>query len=442
MTGSVPNIFRIPDLRNKILFTLGMVIVYRLGCHIPVPGINAQALGALLNSPQFRGSVFGLYDIFVGGALGRAAVFSLGIMPYISASIIFQLMGSVFPYLEKLQREEQGRKKINQYTRYLTVGLAVVQSAAIAAYLESQRGSALTGGLDIVTNPGFLFRIITVLTLTAGTILVMWLSERITDKGIGNGASFIIFVGCLDNSPRDIAQSLQMVRSGAMSPFALVVIAAIVVGVYAGVVLITQAVRKIPGQYPKRIVGRRMYGGQSTHVPVRINLAGVMPIIFAQSLIVFPSTVAAFFRGSQSASWIRGILAPGGWVYDLLYAGLIIFFTYFYTSVVFNPQDLADNMQRQGGFVPGIRPGERTAEFIDQIVSRVTVVGALFLVFMALLPTLMMSWLRVPFYFGGTTLLIIVGVALDTVQQIESHLLMRHYEGLLKGSRIKGRRTF
>jgi preprotein translocase subunit SecY len=441
MVNSVPNIFKIPDLRNKILFTLGMVIVYRLGTHIPTPGINAQALGALLNSPQFKGSAFGLYDIFVGGALGRAAIFSLGIMPYISASIIFQLMGSVFPYLEKLQREEQGRKKINQYTRYLTVGLAVIQSASIAVYLETQRGSALTGGLDIVTNPGFLFRIMTILTLTAGTILVMWLSERITDKGIGNGASFIIFIGCLDDTPRSIAQTFRMLssRSEVFTPLTLLVVAAVIVGVYAGVVLITQAIRKIPVQYPKRIVGRRMYGGQSTHVPVRINLSGVMPIIFAQSLIVFPGTIAAFVKNPVSA-WFQRMLAPGMWLYDLVYAALIIFFTYFYTSVVFNPQDLADNMQRQGGFVPGIRPGERTAEYIDRIVSRVTIVGSLFLVFMALLPTAMMTWLKVPFYFGGTTLLIIVGVALDTVQQIESHLLMRHYEGLLKGTKLHGRR--
>jgi preprotein translocase subunit SecY len=443
MTGSVPNIFKIPDLRNKILFTLGMVVVYRLGTHIPVPGINAQALGALLNSPQFKGSAFGLYDIFVGGALGRAAIFSLGIMPYISASIIFQLMGSVFPALEKLQREEQGRKKINQYTRYLTVGLAVLQAASIAVYLETQRGSALTGGLDIVSNPGFMFRMIAVLTLTAGTILVMWLSERITDKGIGNGASFIIFIGCLDDTPRAIFQTFRMLssRSEVFTPLTVILVLAIIVGVYAGVVLITQAVRKIPVQYPKRIVGRRMYGGQSTHVPVRINLSGVMPIIFAQSLIVFPGTIAAFVKNPVS-NWFQHMLSPGSWLYDLLYAVLFIFFTYFYTSVVFNPQDLADNMQRQGGFVPGIRPGERTAEFIDRIVSRVTFVGSIFLVFMALLPTAMMHWLKVPFYFGGTTLLIIVGVALDTVQQIESHLLMRHYEGLLKGSKIRGRRTF
>jgi preprotein translocase subunit SecY len=441
MVKSVPNIFKIPDLRNKILFTMGMVVVYRLGCHIPVPGINAPALGALLNSPQFKGSAFGLYDIFVGGALGRAAIFSLGIMPYISASIIFQLMGSVFPALEKLQREEQGRKKINQYTRYLTVGLAVLQAASIAVYLETQKGSAITGGMDIVSNPGFMFRIITILTLTAGTILVMWLSERLTDKGIGNGASFIIFIGCLDDTPRYIGQTMRAVTAGTLSPFAVVILIGIILVVYAGTVLITQAIRKIPVQYPKRIVGRKMYGGQSTHVPVRINIAGVMPIIFAQSLVVFPGTFAAFSK-NPIAVWLQKTLRAGTGVYDIIYMILIVFFTYFYTSVVFNPQDLADNMQRQGGFVPGIRPGERTAEFIDRIVSRVTIVGALYLVFMALLPSVLMNQFRIPFYFGGTTLLIIVGVALDTIQQIESHLLMRHYEGLLKGSRVHGRRSF
>jgi preprotein translocase subunit SecY len=438
MTGSVPNIFRIPDLRNKILFTLAMVVVYRLGCHIPTPGINVDALKELFNT-ALRNSAFGMYNIFAGGAMGRAAIFSLGIMPYISASIIFQLMGSVFPYLEKLQREEQGRRKINQYTRYLTVGLAVLQSVSIAIYLESTRVTLAGEVVSLVSNPGLVFRIVTVLTLTAGTILAMWLSERITDKGIGNGASFLIFIGCLDETPKYLGNTIQALRGGAMLPITLVIIVAIVLLVFAGTVLVTQAVRKIPVQYPKRIVGRRMYGGQSTHVPVRINLAGVMPIIFAQSLIVFPGTFATLFR-SPGLQWLRDILSPGHWVYMLMEAALIIFFTYFYTSVVFNPQDLADNMQRQGGFVPGIRPGERTAEYIDRIVSRITVVGAMFLVFMALLPTAMTTWMKAPFYFGGTTLLIIVGVALDTVQQIESHLLMRHYEGLLKGARIRGRR--
>lgn len=434
MIQSVPNIFKIPDLRKKILFTLAMVIVYRLGCHIPTPGINAQALGLLLN--QLRGTIFGLYDIFVGGALSRASVFALGIMPYISASIIFQLMGSVFPYLEKLQREEEGRKKINQYTRYATVGLAMIQATAIAVYLEQQ---PLTAGGPIVILSGLFFRILTIFTLTAGTIFVMWLGEQITDKGIGNGISFIIFIGCLDTMPTDLGRTFSLVRIGELSWLALIIIGLVIFGVYAGVVLFTQAARKIPVQYPKRIVGRRMYGGQTTHIPLRINTAGVIPIIFAQSLIVFPSTFATFFKFPFMET-VKAILAPGGWLYNLLFAALIIFFTYFYTSIVFNPRDIADNMQRYGGFIPGIRPGPPTANYIDRSLSLITLPGAIFLAVMALLPYYLMSVFRVPFYFGGTTLLIIVGVALDTIQQIESHLLMRHYEGLLKGSKIKGRR--
>ncbi len=434
MLQNVPNIFKIPDLRKKILFTLGLVAVYRLGTHVPIPGINGPALGLLLG--QMRGTVFGLYDIFVGGALSRASIFALGIMPYISASIIFQLLGSVFPYLEKLQRDEDGRKKINQYTRYATVALAVIQASSIALYLEAQPATAAG---PIVAGGGFFFRLLTILTMTAGTIFVMWLGEQITDKGIGNGISFIIFVGCIDNIPSDFGRTIQMMRAGEISWFALFLIIAIIFGVYAGVVLITQGMRKIPVQYPKRVVGRKMYGGQATYIPLRINTAGVIPIIFAQSLIVFPSTIAAFIK----IPWLQQIahiIGPGGWLYDILYAVAIIFFTYFYTSVVFNPRDLADNMQRYGGFIPGIRPGPNTASFIDRSLSLITLPGALFLTFMALLPTFLMHSLRVPFYFGGTTLLIIVGVALDTIQQIESHLVMRHYEGLLKGSKVKGRR--
>jgi preprotein translocase subunit SecY len=434
MLGNVPNIFKIPDLRKKILFTLAMVAVYRLGSHIPTPGINAAALGLLLN--QMRGTVFGLYDIFVGGALSRASIFALGIMPYISASIIFQLLGSVFPALEKLQKDEEGRKKINQYTRYATVALAAVQATAIAAYLQAQPPTAAG---PIVMIGGFFFRFLTIATMIAGTIFVMWLGEQITDKGIGNGISFIIFIGCLDSIPQDIGRTIQMMRAGEISWLALILIAAIIFGVYAGVILITQAMRKIPVQYPKRIVGRKMYGGQATYIPLRINTAGVIPIIFAQSLIVFPSTMAAFIK----TDWIQSLqryLAPGAWLYSIVFGGLIIFFTYFYTSVVFNPRDMADNMQRYGGFIPGIRPGEKTADFIDRSLSLLTLPGAIFLALMALLPYYLMSSLKVPFYFGGTTLLIIVGVALDTIQQIESHLVMRHYEGLLKGTKIKGRR--
>ncbi|MEO0078602.1 MAG: preprotein translocase subunit SecY [candidate division WOR-3 bacterium] len=434
MTGSIPNIFKIPDLRRKILFTLAMVVAYRLGGHIPVPGINAQALAYMLG--QLRGTVFGLYDIFVGGALSRASVFALGIMPYISASIVFQLLGSVFPYLEKLQKDEEGRKKINQYTRYATVALAVIQASTIAIYLENQPVGQFG---SIVASPGFFFRLMTIITLTAGTILAMWLGEQITDRGIGNGISFLIFVGCLDNTPQDIGRTFNMVRAGEISWLALVMIGVVIFAVYAGVVELTMAVRKIPVQYPKRIVGRRMYGGQSTHIPLRIWTAGVIPIIFAQSLVVFPSTFATFVKTPWAQSF-QNLLNPGGWLYNLLYAGLIIFFTYFYTSVVFNPRDLADNMQRYGGFIPGIRPGEKTAAYIDRALSLITLPGAIFLVIMALLPWYLMSAFRVPFYFGGTTLMIIVGVALDTLQQIEAHLVMRHYEGLVKGGKFEGRR--
>ncbi len=436
MIGGVPNIFKIPDLRKKILFTLGIIVVYRLGAHIPTPGINAQALAYLLG--QMRGTVFGLYDIFVGGALSRAAVFALGIMPYISASIIFQLLGSVFPYLEKLQRDAEGRKKINQYTRYATVGLAMVQAASISIYLESQ-GATPFG--PIVLNPGFFFRMMTVFTLTTGTVFAMWLGEQITDRGIGNGISMLILVGCLDSTPSDIGRTFALVRAGEISWIALLVIAGMIFAIYAAVVLVTMAARKIPVQYPKRIVGRRMYGGQSTHIPLRVVTAGVIPIIFAQALIVFPSTFASFF-GNKLAflQTLAKILAPGGWLYSLVFAALIIFFTYFYTSIVFNPRDLADNMQRYGGFIPGIRPGENTAKYLDRRLSLITLPGAVFLTAMALLPWYLMSAFKVPFYFGGTTLLIIVGVALDVLQQIEAHLVMRHYEGLVKGSKFQGRR--
>jgi len=434
MTGSLGSIFKIPDLRRKIIFTLAMVVAYRLGGHIPTPGINAHALAYMLG--QMRGTVFGLYDIFVGGALSRASVFALGIMPYISASIVFQLLGSVFPYLERLQREEEGRKKINQYTRYATVALAIIQSSTIAVYLESQ---PVTQFGAIVTNPGFFFRLMTIITLTAGTILAMWIGEQITDRGIGNGISFLIFVGCLDNTPQDFGRTLAMVRAGEISWLALVVLVAILFAVYAGVVLLTMAVLKIPVVYQGRVVGRQMYREHRTHLPIRVWTAGVIPIIFAQSLVVFPSTFAQFIK----APWLQSmqtVLNPGGWLYDLLYAGLIIFFTYFYTSVVFNARDIADNLRKYGGAIPGKQAGGKTAEYIDRSLTLITLPGALTLVIIALLPGFLMHSMRVPFYFGGTTLMIIVGVALDTLQQIEAHLVMRHYEGLVKGGKFQGRR--
>ena len=434
MTGSVGSIFKIPDLRRKIIFTLAMVVVYRLGTHIPTPGINAHALGYLLG--QMRGTVFGLYDVFVGGALSRASVFALGIMPYISASIVFQLLGSVFPYLERLQREEEGRKKVNQYTRYATVALAIIQSSTIAIYLESQPATQFG---PIVMQSGFFFRMLTIITLTSGTMLAMWIGEQITDRGIGNGISFLIFVGCLDQTPQDIGRTISMVRAGEISWLALVMLAAVIFAVYAGVVLLTMAVLKIPVVYQGRVVGRQMYREHRTHLPIRVWTAGVIPIIFAQSLVVFPSTFAQFLKAPWLVS-LQSILNPGGWLYDLLYAILIVFFTYFYTSVVFNARDIADNLRKYGGAVPGKQAGDKTAEYIDRSLSLITLPGAVTLVIIALLPGFLMNSLRVPFYFGGTTLMIIVGVALDTLQQIEAHLVMRHYEGLVKGGKFQGRR--
>ena len=434
MTGSVGSIFKIPDLRRKIIFTLAMVVVYRLGSHIPTPGINAHALGYMLG--QMRGTVFGLYDIFVGGALSRASIFALGIMPYISASIVFQLLGSVFPYLERLQREEEGRKKVNQYTRYATVALAIIQSSTIAIYLENQPATQFG---PIVMQSGMFFRIMTIMTLTAGTLLAMWIGEQITDRGIGNGISFLIFVGCLDSTPQDIGRTISMVRAGEISWLALVMLAAVIFAVYAGVVLLTMAVLKIPVVYQGRVVGRQMYREHRTHLPIRVWTAGVIPIIFAQSLVVFPSTFAQFLRIPWLVS-LQNILNPGGWLYDMLYAILIIFFTYFYTSVVFNARDIADNLKKYGGTIPGKQAGNKTAEHIDRSVTLITLPGAVTLVIIALLPGFLMNAFRVPFYFGGTTLMIIVGVALDTLQQIEAHLVMRHYEGLVKGGKFQGRR--
>jgi preprotein translocase subunit SecY len=434
LTGSVTSIFKIPDLRRKIIFTLAMVVVYRLGGHIPTPGINAHALSYMLG--QMRGTVFGLYDIFVGGALSRASVFALGIMPYISASIVFQLLGSVFPYLERLQREEEGRKKVNQYTRYATVALAIIQSSTIAIYLENQPATQFG---PIVMQSGMFFRIMTIVTLTAGTLLAMWIGEQITDRGIGNGISFLIFVGCLDSTPQDIGRTISMVRAGEISWLALVVMAAVIFAVYAGVVLLTMAVLKIPVVYQGRVVGRQMYREHRTHLPIRVWTAGVIPIIFAQSLVVFPSTFAQFLRIPWLVS-LQHILNPGGWLYDLLYATLIIFFTYFYTSVVFNARDIADNLKKYGGAVPGKQAGVKTAEHIDRSLTLITLPGAVTLVIIALMPGFLMNAFRVPFYFGGTTLMIIVGVALDTLQQIEAHLVMRHYEGLVKGGKFQGRR--
>ena len=435
MFEKLQNIFRIPELKRRVLFTIALLCVYRLGGHVPTPGVNSEALVSAFASQT--NSLFGLYDLFVGGSFAKATVFALGIMPYISVSIIFQLLGAVIPYFEKLQKEgEEGRKKITQYTRVGTVALAAMQSLAFAKFLESM-GSA---GVPVVPHPGFGFQLMTMITQTAGTILIMWLGEQITEKGIGNGISLIIFIGIVARFPADIINSVRALRVGTLSPIVAALMVAIMVGVIAAVVAMTQAQRKIPVQYAKRVVGRKMYGGQSTHIPLRVNTAGVIPIIFAQSLIMLPSTLAIYFHGNAAIQSIAGWFAHGTWVYVVVYSLTIIFFTYFYTAIVLNPIDMADNMKKYGGFVPGIRPGRKTAEYIDRILSRITLPGAIFLALIAVLPDILIRRFNVPFYFGGTSVLIVVGVALDTLQQIESHLIMRHYEGFVTHGKMRGRR--
>jgi preprotein translocase subunit SecY len=435
MLEKFQNIFRIPELKKRVLFTLGLLVVYRLGGHIPTPGVNSEALVAAF--AQQTNSLFGLYDLFVGGSFAKATVFALGIMPYISVSIIFQLLGAVIPYFEKLQKEgEEGRKKITQYTRVGTVALAAVQSLAFAKFLESM-GSA---GAPVVPHPGITFQLMTMITQTAGTILIMWLGEQITERGIGNGISLIIFIGIVARFPADIVNTIRAIRVGTLSPVIAALLAGMMVAVIAAVVAMTQAQRKIPVQYAKRVVGRKMYGGQATHIPLRVNTAGVIPIIFAQSLIMLPSTLALYFQGSNMIQSVARLFAHGTWVYVIVYSLTIIFFTYFYTAIVLNPTDMADNMKKYGGFVPGIRPGKKTSEYIDRILSRITLPGAIFMALIAVLPDLLIRSFNVPFYFGGTSVLIVVGVALDTLQQIESHLIMRHYEGFVTHGRMRGRR--
>lgn len=437
MFKKLQDLFAIPELKRRILFTLGLLVVYRIGGHITTPGVNPFALRAAFESQQ--GTIFALYDLFAGGNLYRATIFALGIMPYISASIIIQLLQAVIPYFEKLAKEgEEGRKKITQYTRYGTVALSLVQAFGIAFFLENLN----IGGNAVVPNPGPFFRLLTMITMTAGTIFVMWLGEQITERGIGNGISLIIMIGIVARYPSDFLDTWQALRLGTISPLRLVILLVIMVAVIASVILITQGQRRIPVQYAKRIVGRRVYGGKAQYIPLRVNTAGVIPIIFAQSIMMFPSTLAAFFRENEVMAAIMSFMNPSGWFYNSLYAIIIIFFTYFYTAIVLNPVDLADNMQKYGGFIPGIRPGKRTSEYIDRILTRVTLPGAIFLAFIAILPDIMIQKGKLPatVYFGGTSLLIVVGVMLDTLQQIETHLLMRHYEGFMKKGHLRGRR--
>ncbi len=430
MIGGFQNIGKIPELKKKIFFTLMMLVVYRIGCYIPTPGIDGAALSAFFGARQ--GTLFGLFDMFSGGALSQMSVMALGIMPYISSSIILELMTVVVPYLEKLKKEgEQGRKKITQYTRYGTVVLSIIQGFGIAVGLENMSSP---GGAMIVPFPGWGFRLLTVITLAAGTSFLMWLGEQITERGIGNGISLIIYSGIVARFPVAVANTFRLMGTGEITIFFVVLLVALMIGVIGVIVFVERGQRRIPVQYAKRVVGRRMYGGQTTHLPLKVNTAGVIPPIFASSIMMFPATIANFLSVDEFP-WLQHIvnlLAPGHIVYSVVYVAFIFFFCYFYTAVHFNPVDVADNMKRQGGFVPGIRPGKNTADYIDRVLTRITFSGAIYISAICILPQILIYQLNVPFYFGGTALLIVVGVAMDTTNQIESHMLTRHYDGFMK----------
>jgi preprotein translocase subunit SecY len=461
MDNALKNLFAITDLRNRVLFTLALLGVYRIGAHIPTPGVNAEALAIL--AEQARNTMFGLYDMFSGGNLSQVTIFALGVMPYISSSIILQLLTVVWPYLERLSKEgELGRRKITQYTRYLTVVLAIVQSLGIAIFLERQ--TQVAGGLPLVYEPGWGFRLMCVLTLTTGTMFIMWLGEQITERGIGNGMSLLIFAGIVVNLPSAVLTTIDQMQTGQITLLRVLFLVVMMVVVIAAIVMVERAHRRITVQYAKRVVGRRQYGGSSTHIPLKVNTGGVIPVIFASSILSFIATAGTMFA---VGGWARAAFDQVAYsmpLYNLLYVAGIIFFAYFYTAIIFNPDDVAENMRKYGGFIPGIRPGKRTAEYIDTILSRLTLVGALYLCIIALIPDFMLAgfkvapipfvgerldailppWftqgLGVTFYFGGTSLLIVVGVAMDTVNQVESQLIMRHYDGFMKKTRIRGRR--
>jgi len=437
-TSGFQNIFKIPELKRRIFYTLVFLAIYRVGVHIPTPGVDGAALADFFN--RNRNTIFGIFDMFSGGALQNFSVFALGIMPYISASIILQLLTVVFPHLEKLSKEgEAGRKKITQYTRYGTIILSIIQGFGIAVGLENMSGP---GSVPIVLTPGWSFRFLTMITLTSGTAYIMWLGEQISERGIGNGMSLIIFAGIVARMPQAIGNTFQMMSTGTMGAFAIVILLVFMVLVIAFINFVEQGQRRIPVQYAKRVVGRRMYGGQSTHLPLKINTSGVIPPIFASSLIMFPATIASFFKEVAVMQYIAGALKPGAFMYELLYVIFIFFFCYFYTAIVFDPAQVADNMKKYGGFIPGIRPGKRTADYIDRVLTRITLGGAIYVSAVCVLPSLLMTRFHVPFYFGGTALLIVVGVAMDTVNQIESHLITRSYEGFLTAGsgKVKGRR--
>jgi len=415
------NIFKIPDLKKRLLFTLGMLVVVRLGSHLPLPGVDKEAMANLFA----QGGILGFFDLFAGGALSRFSVFALGIMPYINASIIMNLLTAVVPTLEQWAKEgEEGRAKITKITRYATVFLAVIQAFGISVWLQN---------MGVLMISGFGFRFLLLITLTAGTCFLMWLGEQITDFGIGNGISIIIFGGIIARIPSQIVQTFKLLQVGEIGIIPLVSLLLISVVVIGGVIAIQKGQRRIPVQYAKRVIGRRMYGGQGTHIPLRVNQAGVIPIIFASAILLFPATIAQFFQNLAFMKSMSEALSPGQPLYLIMYAVLIVVFTYFYTAITFNPANMADNMKKYGGFIPGIRPGKNTTVYIDYIMTRITLSGALFLALIAILPNILIKITGITtFYFGGTSLLIMVGVALETVQQIESHMLMRHYEGFIK----------
>ncbi len=434
------NMFRIEELRQRIVFTLIALLAVRVGSFITIPGVDVTLLKDAAATNQ--GTIFGLYDMFVGGAFSNAAIFALGIMPYISASIILQIAGVVLPSLQKLQREgEDGRRKINQYTRLLTVPIAALQAWGVTVKVAQTTVGA--GGMSVVPDPGFFFTISSILILTAGTVGLMWIGEQITDRGLGNGISLIIFIGIIARFPTAIMQEIGLIDAGSRLLVVDLVLLTFLLGVIAAVILITQGARRIPVQYAKRVVGRKVYGGTTQYIPLRVNTAGVMPIIFAQSILFIPATFASFFPESKFWQGVAQSFSETSPFYAVVFGLMIVFFTYFYTAIAFNPKEVADNMKRNGGFIPGVRPGEATSEYIENILTRITLPGAVFLALIAILPTFAMSVLQVPpvfaSFFGGTSLLIIVGVALDTLQQIESFLLMRHYDGFMKTGKIRGR---
>ena len=433
------NVFRIPDLRKKLIFTGLLLLVYRLGGKVPIPGIDKTALASMMQG--YANSLLGLYDMFAGGFLSQASIFALGIMPYISASIIIQLLSAVVPYFQRLQKEgEEGRKKIIQLTRYGTVLISTLQATGMSVFLSSQT----TNVGPVVPSANFIFYFVTILTMVTGVIFVMWLGEQISDHGIGNGISLIIMVGIIARAPSVLRSQLIQIQNGLSNPLENIFLLLLMFGITLVVVAVTTGVRKIPVQYAKRVVGRKQYGGQATHIPLKILTAGVMPIIFAQALMFIPSTLASFFpQGNGFGDWLQRVFAPTHIIYSLFFAFLIIVFTYFYTAITFNPVDVADGMKKNGGFIPGVRPGKSTSDYIDHILTRVTLPASIFLALIAIFPTFLSGFFNVDFslasFYGGTSLLIIVGVALDTLQQIESHLLVRHYDGFLKSGKIKGR---